>query len=300
MKSAQLDTGEQTITRSVGDAHFNLGKNTPYLSIIYPREFNRRFKLSERPLVIGRSRQADVMLNNELISRTHCQVKHTTEGVIVEDLGSTNGTMIDGKPIHRARLPVNGRLLLGTFVLKLEYKDMMEVNYEDKLFTAATTDPLTGIPNRQWLMERGMAEVENLKNSEHVLSVVIMDIDFFKSVNDSHGHQAGDVIIRGVAQLLLREKREQDLLGRYGGEEFVMFLPFITGGNAAVFCERIRRQVETNVFEFRGTRIPITVSIGVCSQPGVAINSLEDVIRRADEALYRAKNQGRNRVVCIS
>lgn len=300
MRDAFHDSGDRTVEAKLAEINYHPGRGAPYLRVIFPLECNQRVPLSPRPLTIGRSRDADLVLNNSQISRVHCQVYFTEDEVVVEDLKSTNGTFIDGRSVRRGRLSLGSRLQLGTFVLRVEFKDTQEVSYEDKLFAAATTDPLTGIANRHWLMERASAELANFSDSRHEIGAVILDIDFFKSVNDTYGHQAGDAVLRDVAQILRREKRVQDLLGRYGGEEFVMFLPFTDAERATAFCERIRRVVEGQVFTFRQARIRITVSVGVCSRPGPRVGPLEDLLQRADESLYEAKRRGRNQVVCAS
>lgn len=288
---------ERTIMGGAEELPTSLTQNEPYLRIIHPRDLNRRYPLSKEGLTLGRGEDADVVLPDGLVSRIHCRVTATEDGIVVEDLESTNGTMIDGRAIAREQLPAFGRLKVGPFVLKIEYTSEAEVRADERLFAAATTDALTGIPNRRWLMDQGLKFLASFRDADHVISAVLLDIDHFKQVNDTWGHGAGDDVLRGVASMLAGEKRELDLLGRYGGEEFLMFLPDASADDAMVFCERVRSAVEQAEFETTGTTVKVTISIGVCSLARGDVGSLEDMIRRADDALYAAKDAGRNRVL---
>ncbi len=287
---------ERTIMGGAEELPTSLTQNSPYLRIIHPRDLNRRYPLPSEGLTLGRGEDADVVLPDGLVSRIHCRVLPTEEGIVVEDLGSTNGTMIDGRAVTRAQLPAFGRLKVGPFVLKIEYTSEAEVRADERLFAAATTDALTGIPNRRWLMDQGLNFLASFRDAEQVISAVLLDVDHFKQVNDTWGHAAGDEVLKGVAGILAREKRELDLLGRYGGEEFLMFLPDASEDDALVVCERIRAAVERGAFQVDGTTVTVTISIGVCSLARGEVGSLEAMIRRADEALYAAKRAGRNRV----
>ena len=272
------------------------GANSPYLCIIYPRDLNKRFELTSAGLTLGRGEEVDVVLPDGMVSREHCRVTLAGDRVEVEDLGSTNGTLMDGQAVTKAFLPLYGRLKVGPFVLKVEYKNDAEIRYDEHLFAAATTDPLTSIPNRRWLLDQGLSFLADFRQADQVVSAVMLDIDHFKNVNDSYGHQAGDAVLCGVANILDQEKRELDLLGRYGGEEFLMFLPDASPGEAAAFCERIRASVEAAQFVHKQHVLRVTMSVGVASRARGDVSSLEEMIAEADAALYAAKNGGRNRV----
>jgi diguanylate cyclase (GGDEF)-like protein len=125
----------------------------------------------------------------------------------------------------------------------------------------------------------------------------MLDIDLFKNVNDTFGHQAGDYVIHQLSVLISKEKRTEDLFGRYGGEEFIVLLRGdLNAEGANIFCERVRNTIENYKFQFDDKKIPVTVSLGFCLENGKDIKSLDDLILRADQALYRAKQNGRNRV----
>ena len=287
---------DRTIMGGVEEMPTGHGANSPYLCIIYPRDLNKRYELTASGLTLGRGEDVDVVLPDGMVSREHCRVTLTDDHVHVEDLKSTNGTLIDGQSVTSAYLPLYGRLKVGPFVLKVEYKNAAEIRYDEHLFAAATTDPLTSIPNRRWLLDQGLSFLADFRQADQVVSAVMLDIDHFKRVNDTYGHPAGDAVICGVANILDQEKRELDLLGRYGGEEFLMFLPTASPDEAASFCERIRAKVQAATFEHEGQALKVTVSVGVASRARGDVSSLEEMIAEADSALYEAKRGGRNRV----
>ena len=161
---------------------------------------------------------------------------------------------------------------------------------------AAETDPLTGLPNRRALMDRLRREIERAKRYDHLIGLLFFDLDRFKAINDTHGHQFGDRVLRELAQIAGRSVRSIDLVARYGGEEFVAVLPETDGAQALIVAERLRRNVMRHAFILpSGAAVPATISIGVAVYPGSAA-TLDDLLRAADAALYQAKADGRNRV----
>ena len=166
-----------------------------------------------------------------------------------------------------------------------------------RLEELAQTDPLTKTLNRRALSERLAAEMERVRRYTTTMSLLLIDLDHFKQINDTHGHLAGDDVLIEVAALLLRVVRAVDIVARYGGEEFVVVLPETGAPGAEAFAERLRELIERQSFvASRGTPIRLTTSIGVSSFPGFSVDSVEDLLANADQALYRAKSEGRNRV----
>ena len=166
-----------------------------------------------------------------------------------------------------------------------------------RLEELAQTDPLTKALNRRALSERLAAEMERVRRYSTTMSLLLIDLDHFKQINDTHGHLAGDDVLIEVAALLQRVVRAVDVVARYGGEEFVVVLPETGGPGAEAFAERLRELIEAQSFvASRGRPIRLTTSIGVSSFPGFGVESVEDLLANADQALYRAKSEGRNRV----
>jgi two-component system cell cycle response regulator len=166
-----------------------------------------------------------------------------------------------------------------------------------RLEALATTDPLTRVLNRRALLERLNAEVDRARRFNGVLSLLVLDVDHFKPINDTNGHLAGDSVLRQLGGLLDDAVRKVDIVARYGGEEFVMLLPETTPDGAVMFAERLRERIAAKAFDVGIERpVYLTVSIGIASFPSPHVTTTDDLFARADEALYRAKSGGRNRV----
>jgi two-component system cell cycle response regulator len=176
---------------------------------------------------------------------------------------------------------------------------LMESTIADnrRLEQLAQTDPLTRTLNRRALMERLGAEMERVRRYNTTVSLLLIDIDHFKNVNDTYGHLAGDDVLVEVSGMLHRVVRAVDMVSRYGGEEFVIVLPETAASGAEAFAERLRELIEGHAFApLRGGPIRVTTSIGVANFPGFGVESVDDLLAAADQALYRAKADGRNRV----
>lgn len=175
------------------------------------------------------------------------------------------------------------------------------INFETMRRTSLV-DPLTGVNNRRFLEQRIVEELDRSQRNREPLSCLFLDIDFFKRINDGHGHQAGDYVLAQVAGAIKKQLRNNDVLSRYGGEEFVALMSQSDMKNADEIAERIRANIAGLTLEFRQTLIPVTISIGVATfQPGRRLNKPKAeiaaaLIQAADAALYEAKRQGRNRV----
>jgi diguanylate cyclase (GGDEF)-like protein len=161
----------------------------------------------------------------------------------------------------------------------------------------SNTDPLTLLYNRRYLMETLDREILRSVRKRAQLSIVMIDIDHFKKINDTYGHQNGDQVLVAVADTFRTSLRVYDIPARYGGEEFVLSLPDTPHEDAVMVAERLRKTIETLEFSGELTGLKTTVSMGVATYPDNATNSAPELIKAADEALYRAKNAGRNRVI---
>ncbi|MEM6639777.1 MAG: GGDEF domain-containing protein [Pseudomonadota bacterium] len=290
------DTEAHTAISRAEDMASIAGTSAPYLSIVHPRDAILSFELSHGGLVLGRGLDCDVQLPAGVISRHHCRVSCVGQSIVVEDLASTNGTFVDGQRIDRAFLTPSNQLRIGPFLLKLEYKGLMEIEAQNQLLKAARLDPVTGIANRGWLVAQAARLVAGLDHPESSLTAVMVDIDRFKSINDHHGHAAGDAVLRGVAEVLEAEKHAAHLLGRYGGEEFVLLMGDIERQEAFILCDRMREQIARKSFELEDGSISVQVSIGIACRTQGELTSLDALISAADAAMYRAKRQGRDRV----
>lgn len=186
----------------------------------------------------------------------------------------------------------------GTITHFMGIKDDIttEKEAEDSLKAKSDTDYLTGIANRRSLMEKSTAAFIRAREEKRNLSILMMDIDHFKSINDSYGHGSGDQVLKAFAELIKDTVRESDILGRYGGEEFMVALPNTGGKDAVAIAERIRKNMKHKNFDFEEETVHISVSIGVASIDEDT-RTLAELIERADKALYEAKSKGRNQVL---
>jgi len=217
----------------------------------------------------------------------------------VEDLGSTNGTFVGGRRVERAELRAGDRVQIGpNVVVRFAILDEAGEQLAHQLYEASTKDALTKVYNRKYLVERLAAEVAYAHRHKTPLSLVLFDLDHFKKVNDTHGHLAGDVVLRVVAAQVQRTIRTEDVLARYGGEEFVILVRGILHPAVTHFGERVRRAVERLSIPWEQLQIKATISVGVASLSECDDKATGDtLLHKSDERLYLAKSGGRNRVV---
>jgi two-component system chemotaxis response regulator CheY len=189
------------------------------------------------------------------------------------------------------------RMGVGARILDLETRLSESLAREEKL---ATRDPLTELPNRRDLCDRARSELGRAARARTSVGVILMDNDHFKPINDEHGHAAGDEALRRAADVLRKSKREYDYAGRWGGDEFLVILPGTSLAQAGLVAERIRSSIEGVRLELGGAAVQLQSSLGVaCASPGPHPVELDALLQEADEALYRAKAGGRNRV-CLA
>lgn len=268
--------------------------------VIAGSQAGRLYKLERDGLVIGRAPDASVRIDDDGVSRYHARICLGPDNtVLIEDMGSTNGTFCNGERVGRHTMQDGDKIQIGrTSILKFSFQDSIEEDFQRRQYESATRDALTDCFNKKYLLERLPAEFAFAQRHKKFLSLAMVDIDHFKHVNDTHGHPAGDHILREVAQVLQKESRRGDVLARYGGEEFAMIMREIAVGDAYVVAERIRRRVETTRFVFKDVHIPLTVSIGVSVLNDNVPGTAEELLQIADSYLYRAKSNGRNRTEC--
>jgi diguanylate cyclase (GGDEF)-like protein len=267
----------------------------PQIGAIFPLD-------AAAELDIGRRDDAGVQITDDGVSRRHATLRVEGDGAVLRDLGSANGTYVDGARVEEATLVDGSRIHLGRqTVLKFIWADDVEAGYQRTLAEGALQDPLTGLYNRRLLEDRLGSELAAAQRHGRVVSFLMVDIDHFKAVNDRYGHLAGDETLRMVANTLRAVIRKEDFLARYGGEEFVVIARETGLEGARQFAERIRAAVEQSHLTWQSEEIGVTVSVGVTVSIGltefVAGQTERELIDSADRALYRAKQDGRNRVV---
>jgi len=266
------------------------------LVVLYGASIGRKYDLGLGAWSIGRDTYAHIILDAESVSRSHARVDISPEGASVVDLGSTNGTYVNDQPIEgRHPLRTGDLLQVGDVIFKFLAGQNIEAAYHEEIYRMTIHDGLTGVANKRHLDAFLDRELARSRRHGRALSVMLIDIDHFKAVNDSVGHLAGDHVLRELAHLVAARVRREELFARYGGEEFALVCPETDLEGARAYGELVRELVAEHTFTFDGSRLPISVSVGVAAfEPTMA--SPADLIRAADEALYRAKDGGRNRV----
>jgi two-component system, cell cycle response regulator len=256
------------------------------------------YSLASPQLVVGRSASADVRLTDEGVSRRHASLIHTRSHFFVEDLQSSNGTFLEGRRVRRAPLMEGDLIQFGPHAsFRFCMMDTKQERAMMRLYEETTVDALTRVYNRRFLDKRMDEEIAFALRHNNELCVVLLDIDYFKHVNDRHGHTSGDVVLRRVADVIHEELRAEDVLARYGGEEFVIVLRGIPMEGAVRVAERVRTAVSNTQIRVGRVTLRVTISAGCASLGCCASKTKADLLALVDERLYRAKRGGRNQVV---
>ena len=293
------DAVTETLKIRAGDAallDFEPGDKSAYLTVLTGPGIGTSFKIRSSRTVIGRAPTADLVVEDEGVSRRHGEVLSNAEdGFVIVDLGSRNGIYVDGERTYRRALEDGDRFQIGVAtVIKFSLQDGLEENFQRKLYEDAVRDGLTGVFNTRYFREQLKAEVAYCKRHSAVLSLLLVDVDHFKHVNDSHGHLVGDQVLREFAKRVSGAVRTEDLVARYGGDEFVLILRDIDGNGALVAAERIRNLVKERPFDCGGEPVSVTVSIGLATLRNGSFADSHELIGAADAALYDAKSDGRD------
>jgi diguanylate cyclase (GGDEF)-like protein len=264
------------------------------LVVIYGHELGKKHRFACDKLIIGRSSKCDIQIDEESVSRSHCCLKRVGRVVTIRDMGSTNGTYVNDIQSEEVSLRDGDLVKVGQTIFKFLSGGNVEKAYHDEIYRLMHVDGLTQVFNKRYFMERLESELSRARRYDRPLSLIMFDIDHFKQVNDTYGHLAGDAVLKQLCQVVHSKIRREDMLCRYGGEEFAILLPEIDKAHALLAAEKIRLLVEGTAFTFERTQIPVTISLGVSAAEKETIEA-DEFIQRADERLYQAKHLGRNR-----
>jgi diguanylate cyclase (GGDEF)-like protein len=265
------------------------------LVVIYGHELGKKYRFAQNSIIIGRSSKSDIHIDEESVSRSHCRLERKASETTIRDLGSTNGTYVNDKQADNIVLRDGDLIKVGRTIFKFLSGGNVENAYHEEIYRLMTIDGLTQVFNKRYFMESLERELSRSRRYRRELSLIMFDIDHFKKINDSYGHLAGDAVLKQLCQVVHSKIRREDLLCRYGGEEFAILLPEIDIQNAEVTAEKIRSLVEQTPFTFEQTNIPVTISLGVCCAETESID-VDSFIKLADSKLYEAKKSGRNQV----
>lgn len=295
-RTAILGLDQETINRELQKA-----KEQPAcLILIRGNPQGHRFFITQDEMIIGRDPSADISIPDQSISRKHAKV--TQEGAVVkiEDLGSSNGTVINGKKLNAgqvSKLAKEDMIKLGNSIVKYLPAGELETIFYGNLNQAANSDPMLKIFNKGYFLEAVNAEFKRAQALNTSISLLFFDLDHFKKINDTYGHEGGDFVLKEFTQLVKNSGllKPKDIFARYGGEEFCVLMPGANKEEAIKIAENLRGKIQLHVFNYEGKQIPVTSSLGVAEMS----SNMEDatsLVKAADKALYLSKQGGRNRV----
>jgi two-component system cell cycle response regulator len=268
------------------------------LVVFYGQNIGRRYFLNKPELIIGRSDSANIQVDQDSVSRHHCKILTEAGCSRICDLDSTNGTFVNNYRVEEADLRDGDIVRVGQTIFKHLSGSNIENKYHEEIYRLSTIDGLTETYNKRFFLDALERELNRAARYGRGVSLALFDIDHFKKINDTHGHLAGDYVLRELAVLVNQNIRRQDILARYGGEEFAIILPEIDIPGAELVCEKLRSMTEKHPFVFGSEPIPVTISLGIYSlDTGQTFESVDAFIALADAKLYAAKQGGRNRVV---
>ncbi|MAO83355.1 MAG: GGDEF domain-containing protein [Myxococcota bacterium] len=263
---------------------------------IYGPEIGRLIDIDVDGMVLGRGIDCDILINSDTVSRQHAELRWVGNTITVQDSDSLNGTYVDERRV-RGPTPLEGgqSLRLGGVIFKVLRGADLERRYHEEIYRMAIIDGLTAIHNKRYFVEFLDREHGRAIRHERPLSLILFDVDNFKSLNDHHGHINGDRVLEQMASRVRSFVRRDECFARYGGEEFALILPESPVRGAVALAEKIRIAVEETPFRLEDDQdISVTVSLGVAMLR--ANETVQGLISRADEALYEAKGAGRNNV----
>jgi len=295
-----VDAG-RTITAS--GLYGNISSFIPILTFLSGPALGREIPLIHKQLTIGRGSDCTIMIPDPSVSRKHLRIfcreilkrgEAPKLRVVIRDLGSRNGTLVNYKAVHQTVLRPGDKIFLGRVILKFDHRDIAEQGFYEEIYRLATTDSLTSIMNKATITRFLSEETAGLARQKSWIAAVLADIDGFKGMNDRLGHLMGDRILQSAATMFRKNLRRRDRIGRFGGDEFLIVLPETGPKGARLLAERMRKALETTVAAELGLAVSITASFGAAAVRANAAN-VDSLLENADKALYRAKALGRNR-----
>ena len=260
--------------------------------------------LERETVILGRALEADVRVNDKKVSRRHAKIdalsddENDNNQYVITDLHSNSGTFVNSQPIKEAKLQNGDKIQIGGHILRFDLLDDIDREYQSRIRRLLSHDDLTGLLSSRSFFSELRREAAVAKEKKHPFCVLMMDIDYFKKVNDSYGHLTGSKTLEEIGEVITGTLRTGDVAARFGGEEFAAFLLDAELAQGIVAAERIRTDIENHDFTILKSGKPfdthqITISIGVACFPEDSSDPIE-LIEMADSALYRAKRSGRN------
>ncbi len=291
----ERETVVTVVTQGLGERARPSGQAC--LVVFYGANIGRRYFLDKPEQIIGRSESANIQVDQDSISRQHCKILNQDGRFVLLDMGSTNGTFVNDDPCEERELRDGDVIRLGQTIFKYLSGSNIESKFHEEIYRLTTIDGLTQAYNKRYFLETLERELNRALRYGRAMSLVMFDIDHFKQINDTHGHLAGDYVLRELSGIVAQNIRREDVFARYGGEEFALVLPEIEAEGAQLVCEKLRQKIEEKHFMFAQKRIKVTVSLGIRTTRKTETDITgTEFIAQADAKLYQAKQTGRNKV----
>lgn len=280
------------------DRPVSIANRSACLVHIYPTGpgMGTRYALGDSPLILGRGSDCEIRINDHSVSRKHARIQPGVDGYYAVDLQSTNGTYVNDMPASMYKLKDGDYLRVGNCIYRFLMGGNVETEYHEEIYRLTIIDALTDIHNKRYFLEFLDRELSRSCRYGRALSLVMIDIDRFKSINEDLGHLGGDFTLRELSARIKGTIRKEELFSRYGGEEFAVVLPETNQEGAIALAERLLRVISQEPFVYEDRSYSVTISAGVATTMGEGTTSTIDLIRQADDKLYQAKREGRNRV----
>ncbi len=285
-------------TVMIADHKNQVDQGERWLVQVHPLDLEcNRIALNKQTVVLGRSEKCQVVLDDDSVSRQHARIDVTPEGYTIQDMGSTNGVLVNDQLVESQILRTGDRIQLGQRIFRFLADTDVEAQYHETVYSMMTRDGLTSAFNKRYLLECLDREVARAQRAARTLAVILLDIDHFKSINDTHGHLVGDEVLRELALRLSGLLSGDEVFARFGGEEFAIIDGEASHESACHLAELCRQEIASRPFETADGPLEVTISLGVAAPDPRSIQSRDAILTLADERLYEAKRLGRNRVV---
>jgi diguanylate cyclase (GGDEF)-like protein len=270
-----------------------------YLIIIDGDNVGKIYPLDKKTITIGRSDEFDIQLADSSCSREQAIIEFDDNNKpVLKDLDSTNGTFVNGAKISERNIEDGDKILLGfSSVFMFAIQDSLEAKFQMNLYESSINDNLTGAFNQKYFLDTLSREFSYSLRHQSSLGLLILDIDFFKKINDTYGHIVGDIVLKEVVNKIETNLRNEDILCRYGGDEFAIIVRHFKYGFVKTTAERIRLFFDGRSIICKDHKINISVSIGAATIDNENIATPENMMELADANLYKAKHSGGNCIV---
>src|SRR5436190_2186309 len=248
----------------------SMTNRTACLVHIYPTGpgMGTRYTLSDKPLVVGRGNDCEIRINDHSVSRRHARIQPGGDGYYAVDLQSTNGTYVNDLPASMYKLKDGDYLRVGNCIYRFLMGGNVETEYHEEIYRLTIIDGWTEIHNKRYLLEFLDREIARSSRHNRPLSLIMMDIDRFKAINDEYGHLGGDFTLREMASRVKGNIRKEELFARYGGEEFAVVLPETNLEGAVILADRLVKVINQQPFQYEDKTFPVTISAGVTTTVG--------------------------------